>query len=146
MVTALRHVGLGDRMVGWILSVYSNPTAQIKANGLLSELLPISNGTRTRVSSFTPSLRPLTRAISLQGQTKPRHLWLFSHTNPVISLPNLLSKLYQYRFLLQFKNNLSKSEAMGVSMSTFQIDILRVNFNFKWSTLALKYLSTYIPP
>lgn len=46
MSSALRHIGLGNKMVQWISNIYSIPTAQVKANGVLSEPLTISNGTR----------------------------------------------------------------------------------------------------
>lgn len=70
----------------------------------------------------------------------------FSLTNPVISRPNLLSELDQYGSLSNLKMNVSKLEAIGVSMSTSQIEPLKMNFNFRWTTSALKYLGMYMPP
>lgn len=69
---------------------------------------------------------------------------LFSLTKPGISLPNLLRELDQYGSLSNLKINMLKSEAMGVSMSTSQIKILKANF--RWTVTALKYLGTLIPP
>lgn len=71
---------------------------------------------------------------------------LFSLTKPVIFLPNLLRELDQYGSLSNLKMNMSKSEAMGVSMSSSQIKALKANFNFRWTATALKYLGTFIPP
>lgn len=37
MTAVLGHVGLDDRMLNWINSVYMDPTAQVRANGVLSD-------------------------------------------------------------------------------------------------------------
>ena len=42
----LKQIGMGERMISWIKSVYTNPQAVVKANGVLSEPFSISNGTR----------------------------------------------------------------------------------------------------
>lgn len=42
----LRHLGLGDHMLNWITKIYSHPTAQVKANGILSDPFPITNWNR----------------------------------------------------------------------------------------------------
>lgn len=46
MLETCRFIGLGDRILTWILSLYKNPSAQLKLNGSLSETVHISNGTR----------------------------------------------------------------------------------------------------
>lgn len=46
MFSVLRHFGLGDTIINWITRLYSNPTAQVKTNRVLSKPFPIKNGTR----------------------------------------------------------------------------------------------------
>lgn len=44
------------------------------------------------------------------------------------------------------KMNYSKSEAMGVALPSPLRLTLHLNFNFKWTSSALKYMGTRIPP
>lgn len=60
MFSVLRHIGLGDRMLKYISSIYSTPSAQVKVNGVLSSPFPIRNGTRQGCL-----LSPLLFALSL---------------------------------------------------------------------------------
>lgn len=55
------------------------------------------------------------------------------------------SGLGQYRALSNLKN-FSKSEAMDMGISSTEQYNLQLNFKFKWTSSALKYLWTYIPP
>lgn len=71
---------------------------------------------------------------------------LFTLTNPVISLPNLLQEFESYGNISNFKINFNKSEAMSVGVPSRHLTTLQNNFKFKWTTTALKYLGTYIPP
>lgn len=57
-------------MLSWISKIYSNPTAQVKVNGILSEPFSITNGTRQRCPLypfffFALSLEPLLYKIYL---------------------------------------------------------------------------------
>lgn len=60
LFTVLRYVGF-DNMLNWISRIYSNPTAQTKANGIFSEHFSITNGTRQGCS-----LSPLLFALLLE--------------------------------------------------------------------------------
>lgn len=44
----LTKMRLGPKMLSWVLSLYSNPKARVKVNGVLSDTFPIENGTRQR--------------------------------------------------------------------------------------------------
>ena len=46
MSEVLRGVGLGDRMMGWVMALYAGPRARVKVNGTISDYLNIRNGTR----------------------------------------------------------------------------------------------------
>lgn len=61
MFSVLHHLGLVETILNWISKIYSNPTAHVKANGVLSDPFPITNGTR----QGSP-LSPLLFALSLE--------------------------------------------------------------------------------
>lgn len=46
MTDILREMGLGEKMMGWILALYADPRARVKVNGRLSDYFNIWNGTR----------------------------------------------------------------------------------------------------
>lgn len=159
MFSSLRHIGVGEQMLSWIGRIYSNPMAQVKVNGLISEPFSIGNGTRQGCQLapllFTLSLEPFLCKIRLNpniqgllvGDSQCKvsayadHL-LFSLTNPTISLPNLMKEFDTYGAISNLKINFSKSEAMGVAVPTHSILTFQSNFHFKWTNLALKYLGT----
>lgn len=58
MFAVLRHMGFGEQMLLWIYSVYSSPREEVKANGMFSELFPVSNGTRQGRARSHPSFFP----------------------------------------------------------------------------------------
>lgn len=72
MFATLRHVGLGHKMLNWISAVYTNPTAKVRANGVLSETFPIMNGTRQGCPLspllFALSLEPFLRRIQMNPE------------------------------------------------------------------------------
>lgn len=162
MFSVLHHIGLGERMLGWISRIYCNTTAQVKANGLLSEPFPIGNGTRQGCPLspllFALSLEPFLCKIRLNPNIQGLSVgdsqckisayvdgFFFSLTNPTISLPNLLKEFDTYGALLNLKINFSKSEAMGVAIPPHTILTIQSNFHFKCTNSVLKYLGTYIP-
>lgn len=150
-------------MLNWIRAAYSNPTARVRANGVISEPFSITNGTRQGCP-----LSPLLFALSLEPflchiRSNPDIMgieinntqykvsayaddMLFSITKPNISLPNLMNGFAIYGRLSNLKINFTKSEAMGVGIPTSQLDNLKANFSLKWTNTALKYIGTYIPP
>lgn len=122
MFAVLCHIGLGDRMLNWINKIYSNPTAQVKAHGLLSNPFPITNGTRQECPLspllFARSLETFLCKIRLNpdiqglpvGDTQCKISAyaddvLFSLTNPTISLPNLLKEFDTYGTLSNLKTS-----------------------------------------
>lgn len=57
----LRHAGLGNKMVQWIKSIYTQTSAQVRVNGVLSSLFKVSNRTRQGCPLF-----PLLFALSVE--------------------------------------------------------------------------------
>lgn len=163
MFSVLRHIWVGERMISWIHRIYSNPMAQVKVNGLLSEPFLIENRTRQGCPLlpllFALSLEPFLCTVSLNTDIQGLHArdsqgkvsayvddLLFSLTNPTISLPNLMKEFDIYGNLSNLKINFSKSGAMGIAIASQSIQTIQSNFHFKWTKSALNYLGTYIPP
>lgn len=71
---------------------------------------------------------------------------LFSLTNPIISLPNLLHEFEIYGVLSNLKITFAKSEAMGVGKPQPLLSHLQACFKLKWTKYVLKYLVMFIPP
>lgn len=149
-------------MMKWISATYETPSARVRANGVISDSFPITNGTRQGCPLspllFALSLEPFLCHVRLNpnirgvkiGQTQHKVSayaddLMFSLTNPSISLPNLLREFATYGALSNLKINFAKSEAMGVGIPENQLEHLQSSFKFKWTTNALKYLGTLIP-
>lgn len=145
MFSVLPHIGLGEVMQRWIARIYSNPTAQVKANGTLSDPLLISNGTRQGCPLspllFALSLEPFLCKIRLNpdmqgircGDTQHKISayavdMLFTLTSPIISIRNFLREFDTYGKLSHLRINFSKSEALGIALpphylpNLFQMD------------------------
>lgn len=162
MFTVLRYVGLGDTIIQWITTIYSQPTAQVKVNGVLSDPFPILNGTRQGcplspvlfVLCLEPFLNRIRRNPDIQGISVGGDQYkisayaddmLFSLTNPAISLPNLLREFETYGRLSNLEINFHKSEAIGIGIPLSMLSTFKSSFKFKWTATALQYLGTYIP-
>lgn len=162
MTAVLEYVGLGSKMLCWIKSLYGDPTARFRANGILSDPFEIKNGTRQgcplSLLLFALSLEPFLRTVranpditgvvvgeSHQKITAYVDDMLFSLTNPLVSLPNLLKEFKKYGELSNLKINFNKSEAMSIGIPTQHLTNLQSSFKFRWTTSSLKYLGTNIP-
>lgn len=162
MLSTLKHIGLGDSMVNWISAVYATPTARVRVNGVMSEAFQISNGTRQGCPLspllFALTLEPFLCHIRLNPDITGLILdntqykisayaddLMFSLTNPMISLPNLLKEFSEYGSLAYLKINWAKSEAMSVGIPDSTLKPLKASFKLKWTDKALKYLGTFIP-
>lgn len=117
MFEVLRHFGLGPQMMRWIQSAYNNPRACVKANSVLSDPFRILNG----ACQGCP-LSPLLFALSLEpflirvrsnpdisgvpvGATSYKVSayaddLLFSLSQPLVSLPNLLKEFELYGMVI----------------------------------------------
>lgn len=153
----------GDRMMQWIAGAHTAPTALVKVNVVFSDPITILNWTRQECPLspllFPPlTLEPFLGRVRWNDDIKGLQIGnsdhkvstyvddlLFFLTNPPVSRPNLLQELERYGALSNLKINYSKSEAMGVKMTSTQLHYLQLNFKFNWTSTALKYLGTFIP-
>lgn len=120
-------------MLNRIAGISSNPSAQVKANGVLSDPFDIQNGMRQGCPLspllFALSLEPFLSTIRLnpdiQGLTvgDTQHKisayaddMMFTVTNPMVSLPNLHRQFETYGAISNLKINFAKSEAMGIML------------------------------
>lgn len=162
MSSVLKQIGLGHNLIQWISSVYSTHTAQIKANGILSYTLTIANGTRQgcplspllfalTLEPFLCTIRsnPDITGVSVKGTQYKISAYaddlMFTLTNPIVSLPNLLREFDRYGTLSNLKIYFDKSAAMGINITPHRLRTLKSQFKFKWSDSSLKYLGTLIP-
>ncbi|KAM5158282.1 protein transport protein Sec61 subunit gamma [Mantella aurantiaca] len=163
LLQTLRFIGLGDNFISWIKALYSTPSAQVKANGLLSTPFTISNGTRQGCPLspllFILTLEPFLRRVRSNTDISGVHLpsiqapqkiaayaddMLFFITNPTISLPVLLSEFQVYNTISNLKINYSKSEALNISLPQELASHLQKTFAFRWQHKAIRYLGTNI--
>lgn len=71
---------------------------------------------------------------------------LFFLTQPLTSIPQLLTKFSLYGYVSNMKINYTKSEALNVSVPTAILRDAQANSTFKWESLALKYLGIWLTP
>lgn len=160
---ALIQFGKGPRMLHRIMVLYSNPRAKIRMNGMLSDYLKISNGTRQGCplppDSYLPIvMEHLTTAIrnnrDIQGikvKGKEYKMSVYADdlltyvTNPIMTIPNLVKEFKRFGNLINFKVNYDKSEMLNIYLPNKEQELLQINFPFKWQKVAIKYLGEYIP-
>lgn len=111
MMEVLKEVGLGKKKLTWIAAIYSNPTAQVRVNGILSAPFPITNGT-SQGCPLSLLIFDLTMELLLQRIRANAHIMglqigalsqqkvaayaddlLFYVTHPTMALPNLIREL-----------------------------------------------------
>ena len=146
-----------------IFSLYSNPTAQVRINGSLSDSFSLHNGTRQGCPLspllFAISLEPFLATIrnnrSINGIRVGTRVHkyaayaddiLFFIQQPRISLPNLMSEFSSFQTLSNFKINLSKSEILNITVPQPIADQLKPLFPFRWEPARMKYLGIYLTP
>lgn len=158
----LSQLGLGPKMLTRIMSLYSAPSATVLVNGIQSEKFMISNGTRQGCPLspllFALVIEHLAQAIrsnpNIQGiQTPSSHCKLSLYaddlllyvTQPHISIPSILAEIDRFGSLSNYKLNISKTEALNLSLSHATLASLKSNFSFQWRPNSISYLGTAIP-
>lgn len=120
LTETLHSIGLAQRMMHWVQAIYSCPSTQVKVNGHLSRPFEITNSTCQGCPLspliFILTLEPFLQTIQNNPDISGLHLdntlspkiaafaddLLFFISNPLISIPNLLSELKAYEMLSGF--------------------------------------------
>lgn len=114
------HIGLGNNMLRWINALYTHPVAAVKVNNVTSSDFFLTNSTR-------------------QGCPFLFWHWSLYSTRPETSIPNPLQELKAYLKFQNYKIDINKSEALNITIPSFRMQVLEINFLFKWLKGKLKY-------
>lgn len=161
LMPALLRFGMGPGFCRWVKTIYSSPRAAVLTNGLVSDFFHLSRGTRQGCSLspllFMIFLEPLALAIHANTDIRGVHaggaehkLFLYADnilavlTDPMQSLPALLTCVESYSRLSGYKINWYKSEGMLLSASCHSGYI--TTFNFKCLPSGMKYLGILLNP
>lgn len=153
---------LDAAFVNKVMSLFSQPSASVLVNGSFSELFHISNRTHQgwplSPLLFVIVIEHLVRAIrqndSIFGiQTPSSHHKRSLFTDdllvyvqqPHMILPSLLHEFRWFGEFRNFKLNMSKMEALNLSLLDTTIFQLCTNFSFQWLHKGISYLGTTLP-
>lgn len=131
----LAKFGFGHGFINMIKILYSNPTAVVTANNMLSALFPICRGSRQGCPLspllFALSLEPLAQSIRQNPYIEPiafcntnQYISLFADdillyvNNALLSIPHFLQTFAQFSALLGYKINWTKSQIMSLNPSS----------------------------
>ncbi|KAM9319851.1 beta-1,3-glucosyltransferase [Gastrophryne carolinensis] len=159
---ALQQLGVGLLLLSRILALYSEPTAKVRVNGLVSSSFRIGNGTRQgcplspllcviTMEHLAVALRqnPDIRGIVAGGQEYKASLYaddlLLHLTAPLTSFPAALKEFERIGQVSNFKINYNKSGALNIPLTNQMVEQLKANFAFKWQPHSIKYLGVQIP-
>jgi len=155
----LDKFGLGSDFIQWVKLLYRSPTARVMVNGLVSDIFPLSRGTRQGCPLspllFALALEPLAETIrnhnGLSGVTLgdieykislyADDILLFI-TKPENSIPALVAIIDQFGQISGYKINYDKSEALP--LGDFGDRASLVNFPFRWSSTGFVYLGVRV--
>lgn len=153
----LRGVGLGERMMGWVLALYNKPRARVKVNGVLSESFEIRNGTRQGCPLspllFALILEPFLCRIRRNGRINGIRIGAVEHkvsayaddllfylSKPRESLEEVMGEIERFGALSNFKINPEKSILMPSHVPSKTRTAIQANFPFIWNMDSLRYL------
>lgn len=160
--STLSQIGLGPRMLARIISLYSKLTATILTHGTQSDKFSIANSTRQGCPLspllFALVIEHLAQAIrmnpnihGIQTPSSQCKLSLYADdlllyvTQPHISIPSILAEINRFGHFSNYKLNVSKTEALNLSLTQNTLTTLKANFPFQWQTRSISYLGTAIP-
>lgn len=161
LFSVLKKFNIGDRCLGWIKSMYSNPQAQICVNGTLSEKLGLHRGCRQGCPLspflFNLAIEPFAEAVRLSSKISgicidkiENRISLYADdiilylNNPENSVPAALDLINTFGRISGYKINLSKSNAFLMNMPIS--NKLKTISPFTWSQTGFKYLGVNVSP
>lgn len=155
LFTVLRKFGLGSTFISWIRLLYISPQASVSTNGIPSSFFTLSRGTRQGCPLspllFALAIEPLSiflrssptfTGISRSGAQFKLSLYaddlLLYVSDPVSSIPTILSAFQTFGSFSGYKVNISKSECYPINASALQLT--QCDVPFKLSPSGFKYL------
>uniref|UniRef100_A0A3Q3H395 Reverse transcriptase domain-containing protein n=2 Tax=Kryptolebias marmoratus TaxID=37003 RepID=A0A3Q3H395_KRYMA len=155
----LHKFGLGPNFINLVKSFYSDPTASVNTNGLMSEPFKIHRGCRQGCPLspllFTLFIEPLAEiirtnpdvsGINIGGRNHVISLFaddvLLYMCNPEKSIPAILESMATFSALSGYKINLGKSVATPFGIPSENL----TQSPFQLSMRGFKYLGISVPP
>ena len=155
LFTVLRKFGLGNGFISWIRLLYTSPQANISTNGIQSKFFTLNRGTRQGCPLspllFALAIEPLSiflrssstyTGISRLGTEFKLSLYaddlLLYVSDPVLSIPTILSAFQRFGSFSGYRVNTSKSECYPVNASALQLT--QSDVPFKMSLSGFRYL------
>lgn len=155
----LKKFGFGVKFISWINILYTSPVAAVRTNDNLSSFFPLGRGTRQGCPLspllFALAIEPLAAAIrndvTIKGilrEDSEHKVSLYADdtllfvSDPIKSLPQLLTLLNAFGRISGYKVNMQKSELMPINSAAKQI-VLSF-FPFKLSKDKFRYLGVWI--
>lgn len=161
LFATLECYGFSDKFITWIRLIYTHPTACVLTNGLMGPSFELGRGTRQgdplSPLLFALALEPLAIAIRKDRNFPGINIGHSCHklmlyaddillfvSDPVKSLPTLLSIIDTFSKISGYKVNWSKSEALPLSACSPKS--MFPNGMFSWPQKGIKYLGIIFPP
>lgn len=160
---SLRFWGFGEHFIGILKSLYSEPEARVKLQGFLSSPIKIARGTRQGCPLspliFALIIETLAIAIRSDPNIKGVNCGLNTHkcalfaddlllfvTSPITTLPNINGLLQTFGEVSGLRVNMTKSQALNISLNPALVERLKLSFNFNWSDSSIRYLGINLTP
>lgn len=155
LFAALKKFGFNEKFVSWIRLLYTSPKASVHTNDISSDYFSLGRGTRQGCPLspllFAISIEPLSivlrsskffKGIFRNGVEHKLALYaddlLLYVSNPVISIPDILSILNNFSSFSGYKLNLDKSECFPIN--NLACNLQQSDIPFKLSPAGFKYL------
>ena len=139
----LRQFGFNTNLISWVRLLYSPPCASVCTNIERSTLFPLFQGTRQgcplSLLLFVLAIEPLSAALKMEGGFGRINRWGIKHqvplygddlllyvSDPLSSIPCILTLLNSFGGLSGYKLNISKSEYFPINQ--LAVDISTISF------------------
>lgn len=159
LFSSLQHFGFCNKFISWIKLLYSSPQASVCTNTQRSTLFPLFRGARQGCPLspllFTLSIEPLSIALKIEKDFKGIRRYDTEHkvslyaddlllyvSDPIPSLPPILSLLDSFGVFSGYKLNISKSEYLPVNQ--LAVELPTSLMLFKAAVLGIKYLGIIV--
>lgn len=156
---SLKRFGFGVKFISWIRMLYTSPIAAVRTNNNISKFFTLQRGTRQGCPLspllFSLVIEPLAAAVrsdayikGIQRGDSVHKVSLYADdtllyvSEPLQSLPRLLTLLKDFGKISGYKVNMQKSELMLINF-TPQHNMLE-SLPFKLSQEKIKYLGVWI--